>query len=250
MGTRTEHAPGTFSFVDLLASDVTGAKDFYGSLFGWEFEDNEMPGGGGTYTMCMVDGEYAAAIAPTDESPPRWNNYVTVASADDTAATATELGGTVVMEALDVGEAGRMALLIDPTGAALCIWEPYDAIGATRVNDPGCLTWNELRSPDPDRALEFYSALFDWSIEEIDTQGGPRYTVVKVGDRSNGAVTEGEPPAWVPYFTVEDRDAAAEQATALGAQEVLRVELPQGSIAVFSDPQGAAFAVWAGDVDD
>jgi predicted enzyme related to lactoylglutathione lyase len=250
MGTRTEHAPGAFSFVELMARDVAGAKEFYGRLFGWEFEDREVPGGGGAYSRCKVDGEYVAAIAPIDESRPRWDNYVTVASADDAAATAAELGAEVTTEPLDVGDAGRMATFTDPTGAPLCVWEPGESIGATRVNDPGSLTWNELHTPDPDRALEFYTGLFGWSTEEVDTHGGPRYTTVKLRDRPNGAVMGGEARCWLPYFVVEDRDAAAEQATALGAKELSRMDIAESRIAAFADPQGAMFAVFEGEVDD
>jgi uncharacterized protein len=254
MGTRTEHAPGTFSWVDLTTNDAAGAKGFYGGLFGWEFEDNEIPGDGGVYSMCKVGGENVAAIAPaTDRFPPHWNNYVTVASADDATAKAKELGANVIEEPFDVMGAGRMALFQDPTGAALCVWEPGDTIGARRVNDPGCLTWNELHTPDPGKALQFYTGLFGWSTEEMDTQGGPSYTIVMVGERSNGGVMdtqEGEPPNWLPYFTVESRDAAAEQAKGLGARELFRMDMPQGNIVVFSDPQGAAAAVFEGEVDD
>lgn len=254
MGTRTEHAPGTFSWVDLTTSDGPGAKGFYGGLFGWEFEDNEIPGGGGVYTMCTVGGESVAAIAPaTDQFPPHWNNYVTVASADDATAKAKKLGANVIEEPFDVMEAGRMALFQDPTGAMLCVWEPRDSIGATRVNDPGCLTWNELHTPDPANALEFYTGLFGWSTEEMDTQGGPSYTVVRVGERTNGGVMdaqEGEPPNWLPYFTVESRDGAADTAKQLGARELYRMDMEQGKIAIFADPQGAAFGLFEGEVDD
>ena len=253
MGTRTEHAPGTFSWVDLTTGDAAGAKDFYGSLFGWEFEHSEMPGGG-SYSMCKVGGEYVAAIPPaTDQHPPHWNNYVTVASADEAAAKAKELGAIVIEEPFDVMAAGRMALFQDPTGAALCVWEPRDAIGAGRVNDPGCLTWNELHTPDPDEALEFYTGLFGWNTQEMDTGGGPRYAVIKIGERSNGGVTEaqgGEPPNWLPYFTVESRDETAAKAAELGGREYHRMDMQQGKFAILADPQGATFAVFEGEVDD
>jgi predicted enzyme related to lactoylglutathione lyase len=253
MGTRTEHAPGTFSWVDLTTPDSDAAKEFYGALLGWEFEDNEVPGGG-TYTMCSRGGEYVAAIpGSTDQHPPHWNSYVTVASADETAARAEELGATAIEQPFDVMEAGRMALFADPTGAALCIWEPRQAIGAGRVNDPGCLTWNELHTPDIGRALTFYTGLFGWSTERMDTQGGPEYVIVKVGERSNGGVMDaqpGEPPNWLPYFTVESRDRAADEAGGLGASEFARMDMPAGRIAVLADPQGAPFAIFEGEVDD
>lgn len=253
MGTRTEHAPGTFSWVDLTTNDAAGAKEFYGGLLGWEFDDSEIPGGG-VYSMCKVDGESVAAIAPsTDRFPPHWNSYVTVASADNAAARAKELGADLIEEPFDVMEAGRMALLQDPTGAALCVWEPREAIGATRVNDPGCLTWNELHSPDPGRAVEFYTALFGWKTEEMGGEDGLAYTIVKVGERSNGGVMAaqpGKPPNWLPYFTVESRDGAAQRAGELGGRELHRMEMPQGRIAIFADPQGAAFGVFEGEIDD
>jgi predicted enzyme related to lactoylglutathione lyase len=254
MGVRSEHAPGTFSWVDLTTNDAEGAKEFYGGLLGWDFEDNEIPDGGGVYTMCRVGGESVAAIAPeTDRLPPHWNSYVTVESADDVVLRVAELAGTVIEDPFDVMEAGRMAVLQDPTGAMVCAWEPREAIGATRVNDPGCLTWNELHTPDPAAALEFYVGLFGWATEEMPAGGGPAYTIVRVGERSNGGVMgtqEGEPPNWLPYFTVESRDAAAAKATELGAMELHRMEMPQGSIAIFTDPQSAPFALFEGEVDD
>jgi predicted enzyme related to lactoylglutathione lyase len=256
MGTRTEHAPGTFSWVDLTTKDSDSAKAFYGALFGWEFEDNPIPeeAGGGVYSMCKVGGENVAAISPTTHDfPPHWNSYVTVASADETAAKAKELGGTAIEEPFDVMEAGRMALLRDPTGAMLCVWEPRDAIGAGRVNDPGCLTWNELHTPDPDKALEFYSGLFGWGSEHMEMEGGPGYAVIKLGERSNGGVMttqEGEPPHWLPYFTVESREDATDKVNNGGGRAYVRMDMPQGKIAVFSDPAGAPFAVWEGEVQD
>jgi len=256
MGTRTEHAPGTFSWIDLSTSDTEAAKSFYGGLFGWEFEDNEIPGGG-VYTMCKVGGSEAAAISGLkegDPSPPHWNNYVTVANAGDAAAKAGELGGTVVMDAFDVMEAGRMAVIADPTGGVFSVWEAKENIGAQRVNEPGCLTWNELHSPDPDKAVEFYTGLFGWETEPMETpEGAPSYTIVKVGDRSNGGVMDaqgGEPPHWLPYIVAADRDVTADKATGLGGTEFVRLEMPAGKIAILADPQGAAFAIFEGELDD
>jgi predicted enzyme related to lactoylglutathione lyase len=252
MGARSEYAPGTFSWVDLTTADPEAAKAFYGGLFGWQFDDSEIPGDG-FYSICLVGGESAAAIAPaTDRYPPHWNSYVTVAKADDAVARAKELGATVIEEPFDVLEAGRMAFLLDPTGAGICLWEPRGSIGATRVNDPGCLTWNELHTPEPSIALDFHRALFGWSLEEMPSEDGVFYTIVKVGERTNGGVMstqEGEPPNWLPYFTVEDRDAAAERVAELGGRELHRMEMPQGRTGIFLDPQGAPFGVFEGEVD-
>lgn len=255
MGKRTEYSPGFFSWVDLTTSDAGAAKDFYGGLFGWDFEDNEIPGDGGVYTMCKVDGDYVAAIpGSTDQAPPHWNSYVTVASADESATRAKELGAHVIEGPFDVMEAGRMALFQDPTGAALCVWEARDAIGAERVNEPGCLTWNELHTPDPDKALEFYGGLFGWTAEEMETgEGNPRYVVIRNGERTNGGVMDaqrGEPPHWVPYFVAESRDAACDRVEELSGKAWARLDMQQGKIAFLSDPQGAPFALFEGEVDD
>jgi predicted enzyme related to lactoylglutathione lyase len=158
-----------------------------------------------------------------------------------------------MMETMDVMGLGRMAALSDPTGAAFMVWEPLQTIGAERVNDPGCLTWNELHTTDVDAAVEFYTGLFGWNSDEMETGGGPRYVIVKVGDSSNGGVMdaqEGEPPNWMPYFVVESRDQAADKVGELGGTELVRLEMPMGKIAALQDPQGAAFAIWEGQTDD
>ena len=58
------------------------------------------------------------------------------------------------MAPFDVGDgAGRMSFVLDPTGAAVALWQAGTHIGATRVNEPNTLIWNELTSADLDRAL-------------------------------------------------------------------------------------------------
>ena len=80
MGEKTGYPQGTFSWVDLGTTDTDAAKDFYGVLFGWQFDD--MPvGDGSTYTMCSVNGKQVAALARQSDQergqgiPPHWNNY-------------------------------------------------------------------------------------------------------------------------------------------------------------------------------
>src|SRR4051812_4413535 len=121
MGTRDEHAPGTFSWVELATSDADAAKDFYGRLFGWSYDDLPI-GDGMVYSMAKVQDRNAAALFAS-EQPPHWNCYVTVASVDDTLAKVSDAGGQAG-EAYDVMDAGRMAVVTDPTGAPLCLWEP------------------------------------------------------------------------------------------------------------------------------
>jgi predicted enzyme related to lactoylglutathione lyase len=260
MGTRTSHRPGTFSWVDLQTSDPAAAQRFYSELFDWEY-DERPAGDDATYAMALVGGEDTGAIAPMPpgaQFPPHWNSYVTVESADATAERARELGGSIPMEPFDVFDAGRMAVIVDPTGAALCAWEPREHPGAHRVNDPGCFTWNELGTTDLEAATRFYGELFGWTFEDQDMGGGAVYRTIRNDERTNGGIraqTEAEagiPPSWLVYFTTEDADASVARATELGANVLAPVmQLPMGSrIAVLADPQGAAFALFEGEIDD
>ena len=147
MGERTSYAPGTFSWAELVTSDADAAKAFYTSVFAWEYRDNPIPDGS-VYTTALRDGLDVGALYAADQ-PPHWNCYVTVESADAAAARAGELGATIAAEPFDVMDVGRMAVIVDNVGAALCLWEPKSHIGATLVNAPGAMAWNDLLTPDP-----------------------------------------------------------------------------------------------------
>src|SRR3954471_17564092 len=122
MGERTSYAPGTLSWAELATSDADAAKAFYAAVFGWDYEDNPI-GDGQVYSVALREGKRVAALFGSDQ-PPHWNCYVTVESADDAAARAAEAGGSVLQDAFDVMDVGRMAVIADPSGANLCLWEP------------------------------------------------------------------------------------------------------------------------------
>jgi hypothetical protein len=243
MAERTSYPPGTFSWAELETSDADAAKAFYAEAFGWDYRDDPLPGGG-VYTVALLAGQPVAALYASDQ-PPHWNSYVRVASADAAAARAKELGANVVIEPFDVLDVGRMAMIADPAGATLCLWEPRAHIGASVVNVPGALTWNDLITPDPARAAEFYAGLFGWTTLEIPGAG---YSVIQNDGRSNGGITsrEGVPPGWIPYFGHADVDALAARIGALAGP----IPVPAGRFALFADPQGAVFAALTGDYDD
>lgn len=255
MGERTSHAPGTFSWADLSTSDPDAAKAFYTGLFGWETEDNPVPGDG-VYTMASKGGKAVSAMSALQQEgqPPAWNSYVTVDSADAAADAVTRNGGTVAMEAFDVMEVGRMAVVQDPTGAFLSLWEPRTSIGAERVNEPGALTLNQLNTSDPERAQEFYAAVFGWRFEAYE--GDMPYWGIYNGDRVNGGMMPlpGDAPApshWLVYFGSDSVDDDAGRIGELGGQVIVEpMSVPGGRILVAMDPQGAAFALLAGRFDD
>jgi hypothetical protein len=242
----TTHAPGTPSWVDIGAPDISAAAAFYTGLFGWETED--MGEDAGHYTMCLLRGKPVAAIGPAmNPGPPAWMTYITVASVDDTAAAITAAGGQVVSPPMDVMTAGRMAVAQDPTGAFFSIWQAGESIGAEIVNEPGTLCWNELNTRDVDAALAFYEQVFGLGAQRSDM-----YNELKLGDKVVGGCMQmpemvpAEVPAhWLAYFAVEDVDAAKAKAESLGATSMVGpMEAGDtGRFVILGDPMGAVFAI-------
>jgi uncharacterized protein len=255
MGERTGYTPGTFCWTDLTTTDQPAAKAFYGGLFGWEAED--MPVGEGVfYSMMRVNGKDVAAIAPQPEpqrnagAPPVWNSYLSVESADAAVERARELGGTVHAPAFDVMEVGRMGVIQDPHGAYFMVWQPGQHFGAQLVNAPGAFVWNELASPDLDGSTAFYSGLFGWTVAPFEGSPTP-YLSIENGEANNGGIRElsspGVPPHWLVYFGVEDIDVALAKVEQLGGTKIFGPQDIQiAKIAAVRDPQGAVFALYAG----
>ncbi len=255
MGERTSHPPGTISWSDLGTTDPEAAKAFYNGLFGWEPDDRPIPDGG-AYTMLLKGGKEAAALSAAQEGmPAAWNTYVTVQSADDAAAKAAELGGTVLAEPFDVMEAGRMAVIQDPMGAVFCLWEPNESIGAEIVNAPGALTLSQLNTGDPEGAAEFYSALFGWTSTPQEGGDIPYWGFENDGRLAGGMMLlpeeMGAPPHWLNYFGIENVDDAAGRIDESGGEILVPPnDVPGGRILVAADPQGAIFGLFTGSYDD
>jgi uncharacterized protein len=244
------HAPGTPIWVDLSSPDTAASARFYGDLFGWTSDEPDPQAGG--YRMLRSGGRMVAGLGPimNPGQPPAWMTYLKVTDADATSSAAEAAGGRVLMAPMDVMDAGRMAILQDPTGAVIGLWQPGQHRGAELFNQPVSVSWNELATRDVEGAKRFYSRVFGW---EPDTQGEPgqEYTEWKLGGKSVGGmmamqdrVPAAVPPHWLTYFAVDDSAAAVAKATELGGQVMVPpMTIPQGTFAVLADPQGAAFAV-------
>ncbi len=253
MPERTGYSHGTPSWLDLSSSDPGASRDFYGGLFGWDFEENPTDAGG-TYVMASKGGKSVAGMmqqAPEQAEmgiPPMWNSYVTVDDVEDTTSRAAEAGGSVMMPAMDVMDAGRMAVIVDPTGGVLCLWQAKEHIGSEVVNEHGALTWTELITPDVDAAAAFYGATLGWGTEAMDMGEAGTYTLfLNGGEQIAGAMPppmEGIPTHWGVYFAVDDCDACVAAAQGLGAT-VLNppTDTPPGRMATLADPSGATFSV-------
>ncbi len=253
MGERTSYTPGTFCWVDLVTKDQEGARDFYGALCGWDFED--LPTGDGrSYSMAHISGRNVAAIAPLpDQSmPPHWNCYVSVEDADATAVKARDLGAGVLAEPFDVFDSGRMTVFQDPQGAVLSAWQPKENIGANLVNEIGALCWNDLITPDVKASSAFYAQLFGWDVSEASGSEGRYFSIINGGAPNGGMMPlpPGGHPAWNLYFAVIDTGEALAQVDELGGSTVMGpIEVPSGRFAIVRDPQGVVFSIVDGRLD-
>jgi uncharacterized protein len=244
--------------VELTTTDQPAAKEFYGGLFGWEADDRPV-GEGVVYSMMSLEGKSVAAIAPQPSrqreagAPSMWNSYLSVQSADEAAERVKGLGGTVHAPAFDVMDVGRMAVLQDPHGAWFMAWEPKTHIGAGLVNAPGALVWNELHSPDPQASSAFYGGLFGWTTAPFEGHPEPYLSILN-GNANAGGIrplgTPEEPAGWLVYFGVEEIDGALAKTAELGGATLAApIDIQVGEIAVVSDPQGAVFALFAGEFE-
>ena len=250
----SSYAPGTPCWVDLMSPDVDASTAFYTAVFGWTAEDRFDDEGTRVYVTLRLDGKAVAGIGGQPpgmgEMPAIWNTYV---SSDDVAATvarAEAAGGSVMMPPMQVMEEGHMAIIADPTGAAISIWQPGNHFGAEIANVANTWSWNELMTRDLDAALPFYSAVFGWEYEGQD-MGDFVYQVI-AGGESGGLgglmpmppdVPDMVPNYWGVYFMVDDTDATAELVAAHGGQLVNGpMDIPGvGRNAVFHDPLGGNF---------
>ncbi len=178
-----------------------------------------------------------------------WNSYINVDDVEAIAKKTEELGGKVTMPPYKVLEAGWLTFIQDPTGAHVGFWQKNQHIGAQQVNDPGCFCWNELATPDIEKAREFFGQLLGW--EFADNPGTPtKYYVIKNKGRDNGGLMqmnemwEGVPPHWMVYFTTTDIADSVNRVTQFGGKVcVPPFDISVGKICVANDPDGATFTL-------
>lgn len=253
--------PGHFHFADVHTTDVEASKSFYADLFGWSYQ--EIPGAPNRYVMADIDGRGKAAITGlTDEQraegvPAHWLAYLWVEDINASYAKVAELGGTCLYEPVEVFDFGFMALVQDPTGAMLGLWQDKRA-DTTVKDEAGSPFWYELHTTDVDAAIAFYAGLVGWRTDPIDMGHDIAYHLIvpeQVDElqRNAGGIMQqtshdteaGAPSQWYVYFNVDDCDAAFARAQELGAKPVMEPhDIPgAGRSCWVADPQGAYMAL-------
>ena len=253
MPERSSYEPGTPSWVDLSASDVDAAKRFYGELFGWTAEDAGPPEETGGYGFFMQGGKRIAGVGPImgEGAPAMWSTYFATEDVEAAAQRAKDAGGALMMEPMDVMDAGRMTFVMHPGAGGLGIWQAGNHTGAELVNEPVSLAWNELLSRDVDGAKSFLRSVFGLDPQDQDFEG-MTYTTLNLGGKGVGGLMampaqmpEGVPSFWQVYFSVADADATVAKAQELGATVMMEpMDAPGiGRMAALTDPQGVGFSV-------
>ena len=269
---RDGYPAGVPCWVDLEHDDAEAAAAFYRGLLGWDLADQMPADLPGHYFAATVRGKDVAGIGSRPDgsaTDPAWKTYVWVDSADDAAARAQELGGSVVMAPMDVMDAGRMSVIADPEGALFGVWQARRHRGAQLVNEPGTWNFSGLHTRDPAAALAFYGGLFGWEGGEPDPESpgapvllrrpgyGDHLEEINPGTRKGMAdmgapegfedavawlvpLGDGEEPHWDVTFSVDDADAVAARAQELGGTVLVPpTDMPWVRTTVLRDPGGA-----------
>ena len=253
---------GQFVWYDLMTSDPAAAQQYYPQLAGWKTQKFEPGDPNNPYTMWTVDGEPIGGVGKiTNEqaamgTKPAWLPSVHVNNINDVTQKVTSLGGKVVQAPMPIPNMGSYAIIQDPQGATISLYQPSGATsGFDGTPSVGRFSWNELMTTDYRRAFDFYRQLFGWEkTGEMDMGGGNMYVMFGMKGKAFGGMFNRDAasmpnmaPNWLPYIYVRDVKKTVDAATRAGG--ILGrgpMDIPGGIIAILADPQGARFALHQG----
>ena len=250
MPTREGAPLGAPCWIDLSTSDVERAKDFYGTVFGWTFESAGPEYGG--YISASKDGQPVAGLMYNDpqwNSPDVWTTYLHTADITATLSAATSAGAAVCVEPMEIKDKGHMAMLTDPTGAFVGLWQPIGHRGFNVVNEAGAPVYHQLTTRDYGKALDFYREVFGWHTEKVADTDEFRYsTAIFDGNALLGVMdgtrelADGVPSNWFVFLGAEDVDKTVQLVKENGGTVIRYAEdTPYGRLAAVADPTGAGF---------
>ena len=129
-GAELVNEAGCFGWNELGTRDTGAAREFYGEVFGWAYDEEESARGG-MYTVWKAGEAMVAGMIDIDklglpaEVPPHWLVYFTVEDADAALAQVESGGGDVRMGPIEI-PIGRFAVVADPAGAVFAIMQPSE----------------------------------------------------------------------------------------------------------------------------
>lgn len=238
-----------FVWFEYVSGDTQKAKGFFGELFGWTTQEVPMPEG--AYEMIASGGRTIGGYSPTPSGAPageaHWLTHLAVADAKEAAAQVTKLGGKVVKPAFKVGDFGSMAIVADPQGGTLALWQPAKS-EEQPAPTANTFCWNELASSDPAASVAFYTAIGGFTSKTMEMPTGA-YHVLEAGGQPRAGIMAkmmpAQPHAWLPYVQVASADKTADKAKQLGGTIIVPpTDVPNvGKFAILTDPQGGAIGI-------
>ena len=171
--------------------------------------------------MFLRDGVPVAGLMATTApsgSPDMWSVYLTTDDARATVERATAAGATVLVEPMQIDDLGTMAMLLDPAGAAVGVWQPDTFPGTGLRGEPGGPGWFETLSTDYDRSVAFYRDVFGWEVATMSDTPEFRYSTLGRDEDARAGIMDAtaflgdQPSRWQFYLQVDDTDATVAQA--------------------------------------
>ncbi|GAA4550338.1 VOC family protein [Amycolatopsis samaneae] len=232
---------GTPTWIELDVADPAGTREFYGSVFGWEFAEEE---NGAT---CLLRGLPVAGLREAVTSGGGWTVHLATDDCDGAAKNVVAAGGTLLDEPHDVGDQARVAYALDPTGARFGLWQGRTRPGCRLVNEPGTLVRNDLVTPAAERARAFYTAVFDFTLDGNDDLPGVDFTFLRRPDGHEIGGIMGSADArvsnWGTLIEVADADETVARVRAAGGTATAPEDTRYARMATVTDPWGTEFSV-------
>ncbi len=240
---------GSFVRWELVTRAVPQAVDFYQSLLGWETMFEDLPDGASYVHVSQGGHRIGGIYAMADDlalkpAASHWLPYIGVSDVDQSLQEAKGMGAKVTAESFDFAGLGRMALLLDPTGAPFGLWQDQQRSLLDRS-----IAWHELSTHDMDGASTFYGDMFGW-LPQSEAKGEVSMTRFHSGGRPAAAMIalnarfRAVPAHWLPYFLVADVSEGVDKLSAAGGRILAKPSAGAwGTQAVAQDPQGAVFGL-------
>lgn len=248
---------GAPTWLDLTVQDLEAAKNFYGSLFGWDFADQGEDYG--NYTIITKDGAPVGGLAldmdaqgnPVTTGKARWSIYLSTDDVEKTAGEVQAAGGQLLMGPMRVPGSGDMAMIATPSGARVGLWQAVEFAGFELPLKPGTPVWFEAMTSDFDADLAFYRDVLKWEIAWMGPEGGTdgfKYVTNGAGESSVAGLCDASMffddgrSYWRPYIMVEDSAQAVRTLEVAGGKATDGPEDTEfGRITTVVGPEGETF---------
>ncbi|GJM62860.1 VOC family protein [Persicobacter diffluens] len=244
-----EYYPGQIIWRDLVTRDAQKAKDFYGGVFGWEFD--ALYKEGYQYLLVKNNGKPIAGIwgvpAKPEDSGDEWISSVSVSDVKKTLNELQPLGAESIGKVIHLKGRGTSALIKDPEGAYISLIKSDSGDPANDIESNHGWIWTELWTNDLEKSKAFYQNI-GYTIEQVPGQA-VAYWVLKNGDQQCAAMIQNPldniRSLWVPYIKVANPHMICDKVKALGGDVIMKPQenIRNGSVGICADPQGAIFAV-------